>query len=150
MRKLYGQRRGAALNPVNASYQQQLDRLLSSLTLRRELDAALAVRKEVEAVSSTGNSAVALAREPVELVEARKAYLQRREAALKPVGAAYHQQLNTLVNSLTSRRELDAALAARKNWKRSPPGLIPQVLSAGRFLAPNGHGPARAARPMFT
>jgi len=53
-------------------------------------------------------------KEPDELVRLRQDYNLRRESALKPVEATYRQQLESLVRSLTSRGQLDAALLVRK------------------------------------
>ncbi len=47
LRQQYNQRREAALKPIDASYQQQLELLIKSLTQRNQLDAALSVRKEL-------------------------------------------------------------------------------------------------------
>jgi hypothetical protein len=47
MRQQYNQRREAALKPIVATYKQQLELLLKSLTQRGQLDDALSVRKEL-------------------------------------------------------------------------------------------------------
>jgi hypothetical protein len=52
LRQQYQQRREAALKPITAGYQQQLELLVKSLTQRNDLDGAIAVRKELESLKS--------------------------------------------------------------------------------------------------
>ena len=54
LRQQYNQRREATLKPIDASYKQQLELLSKSLTQRNQLDAAIAVRNELESLPAAG------------------------------------------------------------------------------------------------
>lgn len=68
LRQQYTQKRDAALKPINTSYQQQLELLIKSFTQRNQLDAALAVRNELQATATVDGSQA----------ELRKALLQSK------------------------------------------------------------------------
>jgi hypothetical protein len=47
LRQAYNQKRADAVKPIDASYRQQLEMLVRSMTSRNQLDAAILVRKEI-------------------------------------------------------------------------------------------------------
>ena len=51
LRQQFNQRREAALKPISASYRQQLELLIKSMTQQNQLDAALSVRRELDSLA---------------------------------------------------------------------------------------------------
>jgi hypothetical protein len=52
LRQEFNQKREAAQKPIDASYKQQLELLIKSLTQRNQLDAAIAVRGELDSLAA--------------------------------------------------------------------------------------------------
>lgn len=117
LQKSYEQKRADTLKSVMAGYATQLETLQKKLTQKGDLDGAVSVRKELDAVkeraSFVGLGPARNAKEPDELTRLRKIHQQKRIDALKPVMNGYENQLETLRKKLTLKNDLDGALLVR-------------------------------------
>lgn len=102
----------AAITPVKARYEQQLQGLMKSLTTKADLNGALAVKNEVEWLS-LGGPAPAASASPREMGPLKARYAADVQVALKPIKDRYEKQLQALTKSLTTKDDLAGALAVK-------------------------------------
>lgn len=127
------------LDALSASYRNRLKSISEDLQKQADLDGVVAVRKEIEALSETGNSVPPSesSKDPPALVSAREIF-QRERTKLGEQGGekaavlllAYRKRIEKLIAEYTRQGRLDDAVASKNHLAGVPEE------PAGRSLEP--------------
>ena len=121
LRTLWERATANAVQPVDANYTVELQKLLDSYIRASKLEEAMAVKKALE---KPGGSADESAKEPPHLVILRKQWERARQKSVQPVNATYAKELQKLLESLTRAAKLEEAAVVKKEFEKMSAGTV--------------------------
>jgi hypothetical protein len=111
----YNQRHLAKLAPLVVRYRADLELLSKKLMQKSDLDGAVFVKKELDALKDpSGKATDPDPKEPVELTRLRKESYQKAQEASRPVNAKFQADFEALAKKLTLKNDLVGAVSAKK------------------------------------